>query len=130
MLALEEEISSLQDKVKADQIMISGLRKDLADSNVKATQLGEEKADAEKKIRMQAKQIDDLDKEMKEIRKKAQSAETQTKDFNKQKSVNVKLAQQLTEENEAMREEVFIYFIRYVLCWFSIYHFFADFTIN
>lgn len=124
MLALEEEVASLQDKIKTDQTAMSTLRKDLADANTKISQLTEEKTNTERSLRAQTKQVEELERELKEARKKAQSAESQTKDFNKQKSVNVKLAQQMSEENEALREEVSMhvsYFCSIISYLFSVF---------
>jgi DNA repair exonuclease SbcCD ATPase subunit len=103
---LEAEIRELREKSENEQEMIKKLREDLATANIRNQSLSEEKNEVERRLRAQTKRTEDLEKENNNVLRKSQAAETQSREINKLKSANIKISQQLTEENEQLKEEV------------------------
>ena len=85
---------------------INKLREDLASSNIKIQTIQEEKAELDRKFRAQSKRLEDLEKENNNILRKSQAAENQSREINKLKSANIKISQQLTQENDQLKDEV------------------------
>lgn len=103
--ALETENEDLQKKFDASQEKVSGLREELANINAKFTSLSDEKQALEKLLKTQNKRVEDLEKDITEERQKSRSNELQSREFNKLKTANVKEANRLLSENQAMDEE-------------------------
>lgn len=82
------------------------MRDDLAASNIKVGGFAEEKAELDKRIRTQTKRIEDLERDNNNLMRKSQTVEEKSKEVSKQKSDNVKAAQQMAQENEVLRDEV------------------------
>ena len=78
----------------------------MASANVKVQSLTEEREETDRKARSQAKRIEDLEKENREITKKSKSAENQSREISRQKSNTFQVTQQLTQEVEALKDEV------------------------
>jgi chromosome segregation ATPase len=102
----EQENRTLREKIDADAEIIEKLREELATSKAKVQSLSDEKAEQEKRIRAQTKRIEDLERDNNQLTKKSQSVEERHKEVNKQKSENIRVAQQMAQENEVLREEV------------------------
>jgi TolA-binding protein len=103
---LEAENEELRSLVENEQLTVSDLREQLANSNLKVANLSSEKMEADKKMKAQAKRLEELEKEIVEVNNKSRTAELQSKEFNKQKTANVKEAQRLWDENETLKDEV------------------------
>ncbi len=102
----EQENRSLQEKIEIDAATIVKLRDDLASANTKWQGFAEEKAELDKRIRAQSKRIEDLERDNNNLTKKSQNVEEKSKEITKQKSDNIKVAQQMAQENGVLREEV------------------------
>jgi hypothetical protein len=103
LASLQLELRELQDKYTIDQ---KRYNEDLAASAAKINITNEEKLDLERKSLTLAKKVEELEIVNRELSKKTQHIELQSKEFNKQKTVNIKMSQQLTDENETLKEEV------------------------
>jgi hypothetical protein len=104
--ALEDEIRTLKEKVDEDQTTITKLKDEISTTNVKLKNITEEKNELDRKNRSQLRRIEELEKESRDNLRKSQAAENSSREMNKLKSQNIKISQQLTDENEALKEEV------------------------
>ncbi|RYH30359.1 hypothetical protein EON65_05380 [archaeon] len=109
----EQENRSLREKIEEDAAVIAKLREDLAASNIRVSGFAEEKAELDKRIRAQTKRIEELERDNNNLMRKSQTVEEKSKEVSKQKSDNVKAAQQMAQENEVLREEVCAIFIHF-----------------
>ena len=103
--ALETENEDLQKKFDDSQSKISELREELANINAKFTSVLDEKQGLDKLLKTQNKRVEDLEKDIADERQKSRSNELQSREFNKLKTANVKEANRLLAENQALDEE-------------------------
>jgi serine/threonine protein kinase len=102
----DSRIYGKQENLNESPVSKETVASSAATANIRNQSLSEEKNELELRLRAQTKRTEDLEKENNNFLRKSQAAEPQSREINKLKSANIKISQQLTEENEQLKEEV------------------------